>query len=474
MTPAPQRDPSFVVTASRITGEWWFYGAASISVAIVISLAGPIGFAGLLAIPLLLAMVRDFRIAVLGMVASLPTIGDRDIPGSILPHLWLIPFTIAAASWLIHALAKPRRLLFSPVATSLFGCIIVVAVASLLQGFDLRTVPDSFRPFDRVQLFFAATSLFLFGMSAVRTEADLRRIFRLLVVTGIPYAVLLPFFNKEMESGGRSYGIFSANAAAALHMQICAISAVALVRSARHVVWRVVLVLAALGYLGTQIFTLSKTTMASLPVLVGLWMLMQWGWRKTTLYFLAMALLLVAMFPVLPTKLQKPLTSIVTLALASESTKQARSGGGKGDISTYQDRLIQYKRARELIQERPLLGFGLGASGWVSNIPASAAGRWVHSYYYLAAIETGLIGLALGTVLTMVVILGVLKVNRSARAQQRFELQDMSAALILIMLTCLIMFLTVTGVASGERHFWFFAGMMACMPRLLVQDTLCE
>lgn len=427
-----------------------------------------------------LYVVPNLRVAFLVFVCFLPSMGEPELD-VILPRIWIPPFYLLALAWVTAAVTRPRRVHVDPFLAGMLILFLLTCVVSLMTGVDITACPHS-HPWERTHEAVMSSLLMVFAMAAVRDVRDLDRVFRTLVLSGIPLAVTLFFFGAEVEAGGfitRRKGFYASVHPAALHMVVCAIAAATLLRVASSRRERVFLVGCLLLFLSTQHFTSTRTVAATLPIVLIAAVGIEFGLRRALVAGVSLAAGIAVIFPFLPGRLRSNVGTLLSAALGNHEMVMQHFSDGGGKLLTFAGRFLHISEGLHLFSQHPLFGVGIGRHSWMVTLYQASQ---IHNYYIVVLAETGIIGLTL--YLGMVGYSLALGWRCLAVARRRGDrrLFCFTEGLLLTLLAIFIVFCTTPGSATGERFVWPLIGLIAGAARRsafpasdpMAEATVCQ
>ncbi len=428
---------------------------------------GAWGVAGGVILLLALVLIVPRPAAAFGLfLCFLPHLGEPEAQ-AVLMTVWVPPYLLLAAAWGLAAVTRPGEVRIDAPLLVLYLLLVTTCAWSLRVGLDLfargeAPAADAARAGARVREALMASSLMVFALSAFRDERGLRRLFQVVMLSGVPYAVTLFFFGPEVELGGhinRYKGFYTSGHAAALHMIVCSVLAVSLLRlerGRRRLVPAACLVL----FLATHAATNIRTAQAVMPLLVFCALAMERRARTVALAAVVAAGLLAAAFPFLPRGLQSNVTTIVSAVTGSGGGGiQAYSAGG-AKLSTFQLRVEHVRQGLALAASHPGFGVGLGRHGWAVVVSQVSQ---LHNYYVIVLAETGLAGFLLYASIVAYGLAVGGRLLRLAREAGRRETFLLAQGLLLSLVAVLVMFMTLPGNTVGERYLWPFLGLLVAL-----------
>lgn len=427
---------------------------------VVLALA--LGPWALIAFPLfflILKLIPDLRLSFLVFLCFFPSLGEIDVH-PIRPHIWLPFYAILVASWLYHAVIRPKQIYIHGLLTVAYCIFLLICILSLIGSYDLTSISagkDFLRgPYRTIWEGLLISGLGILSMSAFETQHQLERIFWVSILSSLLiYVPSLFLTGIEIEKDGqigRFAGVFSDPHSAAIHLLFCALLSLSLLRyaSGRS---RTILLLAAFVFLGMQFFTGVKTIFVIMPVLFLFSVLLEKGLKTLLWNGLILAIGVAAAFPLLPVGLQTSLYQI----LVSLFVDYTQPVGNQGDaISTFAPRMEHWKAGLDLLtRDQSLLGIGFGKSMYAIKPFVQ-----YHVYYVLILAETGILGLLIFlsiVVLTLFIAFRCLYYYRCIKDDTMFSLVK---GLILSLLSVLIAFTASPGNLQDHRLFWLLVGLI--------------
>lgn len=436
---------------------------ASVAIAAMTLWIGPLmlpaAAAGLAAI----ALLPRYKTAFLLMLAFLPALFEAE-ESAILHNLWLLPYGLLVCSWAYVAITAPRRIYVQLPLTALYILLVLVCLLSLVGSPDLSVLandPNETDPYRPTIENLVIISLMVLAMSCGRTARDLRKVYWVIVGSGLVYGATIAFLGPEMETAtevGRWGGVFQGPHPAAIFMLLCAALAVELVRIERGRA-RLLAAGSAAFFLATQLLTNVRTVLLVLPFLVLLWILLEWGPREMLAACLVLALILVAAFPVLPSVLQASLTT-VAMAILSPIVPVDGQGQLSAQWHNFQSRLLHVRLAVDVARQHPWLGVGLGRQALLVPVPR---GTLIHNYYMTMLVETGLLGLALLMSIIGYSLVRGFQMVRRYRAAENWRMFYLGRGLWLGFIGILLSLMANPGLYHGLRPLWILVGLLASM-----------
>jgi len=430
-------------------------------------LLGPWGVAASAAAVLaLLFVVPRPWVALAVFMCGLPHLGEGEL-NPVLVRLWMPGYVLLAASWVFAAATRPRRVRVDVALLALYLLFLVAVAVSLRTGLDLYArghAPEKETGIavGRLNEALKAGSLVLLGMAACRRQGQLRRVFWVVVLSGIPYAVTLFFFGKEVELGGmvnRLKGFYTSGHAAALHMIFCSIVAVCLLRTERG--WRRwALGACLLLFLATHLTTSIRTAQAAMVVVAMVALATEHGVRGFVLGALCLALLVGAAFPVLPSRVRSNIVTLVSAVSGRDAMSVPQHSQGGAKLGTFMVRVVHVRQGLELASRYPWFGVGLGRHSLAIKPLQTTQ---LHNFYVGTLAEVGVVGFSLHALMVVYSLVVGARLLRAARAGGRRRTFFHAQALVLSMAAVLIMFIMVPGNAVGERYIWLLMGLLVSM-----------
>lgn len=425
-------------------------------------------------IPVLI-LLQNFRAAFLLFIAVIPNLGEIE-HHPYHPLLWLVGFAPLLIAWIFAWLYRPQQIVIPLLPAFLFFIFIVAGIASHFGSLDLlitRLNADGRNsPYWQVADFFVSVTVGLIAMTAYRNEADLRKIFLAFIISGIPYAITIFLFGKEMsslgvvEEDGRHKGFYGHEHMASTHMIVCAILAASYAGYASSRRVRYFCLGATLLYLSTLAYASSRTTVAAIPVVVFIWAAMELGGRRAIAITAALVLLPTLAYPLFPDTIQRDMQAIAKAAVGGDTEPRSTTLPGDGPLNTFKDRVIQVKEGVRLIKERPWAGHGPGTVAIASTVHARFSGPQIHNYYVQTYVELGLIG---GTILLTLVLtvmtLGYINTVSLGHLPIRHLVRGLFLAALMVEMVIML-----NSGSVGLRIIWCLLGLVAGTGNLLLRN----
>jgi len=290
-----------------------------------------------------LVLQLNFRVAFLVVIAVIPNLGEIETDQYI-SIIWMIGFVPLATAWILNLAFRPRELFFPLIPSFLLLLLVSVMVISHLGGYDLEIVAmakqGAFSPWWPTVDLFVALAIGFMSMSVFRNESDLRNIYLMFMLSGVPYAITIFFFGYEtdpltgvIEMGGRTQGFYGHPHMASTHMIVCAIL------SANFVFYttgwlRWFSIACTVMFLLTLAFASSKTTMAAIPLVTFAWVSMMISFKRAFLFVIGMVVLIAISVPFLPGSLQRDVITIAE-AVVGDGQPHARTLPGEGRLKYF-------------------------------------------------------------------------------------------------------------------------------------------
>lgn len=402
----------------------------------------------------------------------LPYIGAADVANIIkyFTDIWFYAYTILAASWIYHVFTHPKRIYIHVPLTLLFISYLLVCLLSLTGSFDLSIVEAFYiesSPYRRVLEQLLTCSLLLLSMSAFEKENQLEKIFWVVILTGIPLAILCLFigefgyFLRDIEP----VGIFITQHPAAQHISFSTIMAFYLYKSTFSRKNRLILLACCALFIYIEILIASRTILTALILVIIISPLLEGKLQK---FFYLIASIFVALFvlyPFLPELIRNAFMTIFATLIGDVDTSITASTAVETELESPNLRLKDIKIGLGVAARNPLLGVGIGKSMWVQDI-LNLNPPMLHNYYIVMLVETGIIGLSLFLTIILLTLFMAYRSFIYYRQLGNFKMYFLTKGMLLSVLSILIIFLAQPGWAEGERTLFFLIGLIAIVDRL--------
>lgn len=433
-----------------------------------------------LALVSMLVLLPNLFISFLCFLCFLPTLGNLDTD-QYLPYIWLFFYGIFVASWLYNVLTCPKRIYFNVPLTLLYLSFLLVCLLSLAYNYGATTLIYPLQDFlgyhRRLYEVLFSGSLLVLSMSACEKEEQLEKIFWLIVLTGIPYAVSIFFFGLEVEAGGvigRHAGFFGEPHTAATYMMICTIVALSLFGFSTKKTSGY-LILIVLLFLFAEFFTNSRTILVILFIVFLIYSFMEGGFKKLILYFTVFIIFLAASFPFTSGLFRESILTIFTAlsgildpSITSPISASTETHLGER-MSTFVIRVDQAKIGLQLASQHPYLGVGLGLHQWIVDLPVVQV---LHSYYMIVLVENGIIGLIIFLMIIFTTLFMGYRSYKFYRCINNKRMSSITRGLLLSFISIILMFIIQPGILEGERIFWVLIALLSIVDRLMKLQKL--
>jgi O-antigen ligase len=384
--------------------------------------------------------------------------------------IWFYAYTALAASWIYHAFTHPQRIYVHVPLTLLFLLYLLVCLLSLFGSFDLSIVEPyhiKFITYRRVLEPLLTCSLLVFSMSAFEKEYQLEKIFWVIILTGIPLSLLV-FFIGEFGYFLRAIenvGIFMGQHTAAQHIMFCTIMAFYLYKSTASKKKQYILLACCILFLFIEIRILSRSVLISFFIIILISPLLEGNFKKLSFLIIGFTITLFLLYPFLPLNMRNALMTVFSFLIGDVETSIMPTDVIGENLGSPGLRINDIKIGLSVATRNPLLGVGIGKSGWVPDVMYHPTGL-LHNYYIVVLVETGIIGLFLflGIIfLTLFLAYRSLKYYRQIR---NFKMYSLTKGMFLSIISILIVFSAMPGWAEGERILFVLIGLIAAVDRL--------
>lgn len=441
----------FILLATLIAFLFPFYGIKFI---IIISIS-----------LIFLSIVPNLHKSFLLVVVFIPSIFEIE-KNIFLSTFWIYPTFSLAISYLYTSFTNPKRIYFNLPLTILFLIYIFVCGFSLAIGFDHQLLGYGERwgmtgLFTRIRDMFLYHIVFLFAMSAVIKEHHLKNVFWVVIISGVFYAISIFITGSEPELGGRQIGIFADAHPAAIHMLICSIFSISLIKDANSI-QRIFLVACFILFNCTHFYTFSKTLIISFPFVILFWAILDGG-LKRFLQLLALISFITLILIIIKPDLSVNVYNFLLSVFFHDSSIEP------GDsLATYYARLHDKNIGLNLFLKNIFFGVGFSNQFWVTPPFPSL----IHNYYLVILIETGIIGFILFISIVIFTFYNLIRARNHYSAIKNKIMISMLNGILVSIFSILMFFNTQPGVHEGLRHLWILIGIAAAVDEIYLKKSL--